>query len=60
MKNPIHHSGMFVTPESEQDLFARIEQLTASERQIALMFSMFTMNMCHQMVEKELAKELTV
>jgi len=57
MKNPIPRSGMFVTPKDEQDLYARIEQLTAQERQVALMF---TMNLAHQMVEKELQKELTV
>jgi hypothetical protein len=59
MKNPIPRSGMFVTPKDEQDLFDRISQLTGSERQVATMFAMFTMNLCSQMVEKELAKELT-
>lgn len=59
MKNPIPRSGMFVTPKDEQDLYARIEQLTAQERQVALMFTMFTMNLAHQMVEKALAKQLT-
>ena len=58
MKNPIPRSGMFVTPKDEQDLFNRIEQLTSSERQIAMMFTMFTMNLAHQMVEKELQKEV--
>jgi len=57
MKNPIPSSGMFVTPESMQDLYARVEQLTGSERQVATMFMMFTMNLCSQMVDKELAKE---
>ncbi len=57
MKNPIHKSGMFVTPKDEQDLFDRIAQLTSSERQIATMFAMFTMNLCSQMVDKEMAKE---
>jgi hypothetical protein len=57
MKNPIPRSGMFATPVDEQDLFTRIEQLTSSERQIALMFSMFTMNLAYEMVEKELVKE---
>jgi hypothetical protein len=50
---------MFATPKDEQDLFDRVQQLTAQERQIAMMFTMFTMNLAHQMVEKELQKELT-
>jgi hypothetical protein len=56
LKNPIHKSGMFVTPKDEQDLFDRIAQLTSSERQIATMFAMFTMNMCSQMVDKAIEK----
>jgi len=59
MKNPIPKSNMFATPKDEQDLFDRVQQLTAQERQIAMMFTMFTMNLAHQMVEKELQKELT-
>jgi hypothetical protein len=60
MKNPIPKSNMFATPKDEQDLFDRVQQLTAQERQVAMMFVMFTLNLCNQMVEKELQKELTV
>jgi hypothetical protein len=59
MKNPIPKSNMFATPKDEQDLFDRVQQLTAQERQVAMMFVMFTLNLCNQMVEKELQKELT-
>jgi hypothetical protein len=50
---------MFATPKDEQDLFDRVQQLTAQERQVAMMFVMFTLNLCNHMVEKELQKELT-
>jgi hypothetical protein len=58
MKNPIPHSGMFVTPTSEQDLYDRIEQLTGSERALAFQIAMYTFNLCHKMVAEELRKDV--
>ena len=57
MKNPIPTSGMFATPNSMQDLYAQVEQMTGGERQAALIIMMMTMNLCSQMVDRELAKE---
>lgn len=57
MKNPIPSSKMFVTPVSEQDLYDRIEQLTGSERALAYQIAMFTFNLCHTLVNKELDTE---
>jgi hypothetical protein len=58
MKNPIKPSKMFVTPQSEQDLYERIQQFTGAERALAFHVAMMTMNLCHSMVEKELTKEV--
>jgi hypothetical protein len=57
MKNPIPYSKMFVTPVSEQDLYDRIEQLTGSERALAYQIAMFTFNLCHNLVNKEIDTE---
>lgn len=54
MKNPIPHSGMFVTPTSEQDLFDRIEQLSGPERALAFQYAMYTFNLCHALVAEQL------
>jgi hypothetical protein len=60
MKNPIKASKMFVTPRSEQDLYDRIQQFTGTERALAFHVAMMTMNLCHDLVQKEVEKELTV
>lgn len=59
MKNPIPTSSLFVTPTSEQDLYDRLGQLTDSrQRALAWQFAMFTLNLCHKMVEDELRKDV--
>lgn len=60
MKNPIPTSKLFVTPQSEQELFERLEQYTGAEKALAFQVAMMTFNLCNQMVAEALQKELTV
>jgi hypothetical protein len=59
VNNPIPTSKLFLTPEDEQDLYNRIEQLSGSEKALAYQIAMFTFNLCHKLVEdKILSKEI--
>jgi hypothetical protein len=59
VNNPIPKSKLFVTPQDEQDLFNRIEQLTGAEKALAFQIAMMTFNLCNQLVETEiLSKEV--
>jgi len=58
MKNPLFKSSLFVTPESFEELQNMIEQYSnSSEKSLAYQVSMFTMNLCHKLVEQELKNE---
>lgn len=57
MKNPVPQSKMFATPMSEEDLFERLNQYTGESRALAFLVAMQTMNLCHSLVEDEMAKE---
>lgn len=55
MKNPIGKMNIFATPKSIDDLCDRIEQLSGSERTIAYTYAIMMMNVCSEMVNKEIA-----
>jgi hypothetical protein len=54
VNNPIPTSKLFVTPESEQDLFRRIESLSGAEKALAFQIAMMTFNLCNRLVETEI------
>jgi hypothetical protein len=54
VKNPIPTSKLFVTPESEQALYDRIEQLSGAEKALAYQIAMMTFNLCNRMVDTEI------
>lgn len=57
MKNPLFKSSLFATPESFEELQEMIENYSNSaEKSLAYQVAMFTMNLCHSLVEKELEK----
>jgi hypothetical protein len=59
VKNPIPTSKLFVTPQSEQDLFNRIEQLVGPDKALAYQIAMMTFNLCNKLVQEEiLSKEV--
>ena len=51
VNNPIPNSKVFVTPESEQDLYDRIEQLSGAEKALAYQIAMMTFNLAHKLVQ---------
>jgi len=55
MKNPITKMNIFATPSSIDDLCDRIEQLSGSERTIAYTYAIMMMNVCSDLVNKEIA-----
>jgi hypothetical protein len=59
VNNPIPKSRLFVTPEDENDLYERIEQLTGAEKALAYQIAMMTFNLCNKLVEdKILSREI--
>jgi hypothetical protein len=59
VSNPIPKSKLFVTPEDENDLFARLEQFSGAEKALAFQVAMMTFNLCNKLVEdKILSKEI--
>jgi hypothetical protein len=60
INNPIPTSKLFVTPKDEQDLYDRIERMSAgAEKALAFQIAMMTFNLCNQLVEdKILSKEV--
>jgi len=50
MKNPLFNSSLFATPDSFEDLQDMIEQYSGSEKSLAYLISMLTMNLCHKLV----------
>ena len=58
MKNPLFKSSLFVTPESFEELQNMIEQYSnSSEKSLAYQVSMFTMNLCHKLVEDKIHEQ---
>lgn len=53
MINPIPHSAMFDTPTSLESLFEYIERFNGSERSLAMLIAMMTLNLAHHIVEQE-------
>lgn len=56
MKNPIPTSKLFITPKTEQALYAMLDQYTGEQKALAFQIAMMTMNTCHELVKQELAK----
>jgi len=54
VQNPIPTSKLFVTPQDEQDLFRRIEQLSGAEKALAFQIAMMTFNLCNRLVDTEI------
>ena len=55
MLNPIPTTGLFVTPDSVDDLILTIEKIpNFNERQIAFLYAMQMMNACHKAVKDEI------
>lgn len=55
MKNPIGKMKVFATPKSIEALCDQIEGLSGSERTIAYTYAIMMMNICSQMVDREIA-----
>ena len=51
VKNPIPKSGLWVTPDSMDELYDMVEQYTGSERALAMHIMMLTLNACNKSVE---------
>jgi len=53
MNNPIPRSGLWATPESFDDLLARVESCTSPYDAM-----MLTVNLCHKVVDEEMIKPI--
>jgi hypothetical protein len=59
VKNPIPKSGLWVTPDSMNELYDMVEQYTGAERALAMHIMMLTLNACNKSVEDNiLSKEV--
>jgi hypothetical protein len=59
VKNPIPRSGLWVTPENFDELYAMVEQYTGEQKALALHVMMLTLNTCNKSVEDNiLSKEV--
>jgi hypothetical protein len=56
MNNPIGKMNIFATPSSIEALCDQMQQLSGSERTIAYTYAIMMMNVCSEMVKKELAQ----
>jgi hypothetical protein len=56
MNNPIGKMNIFATPSSIEALCDQIQGLSGSERTIAYTYAIMMMNVCSEMVKKELAQ----
>lgn len=54
MKNPIPRSGLFVTPDSLEELLSMTENCTGndSERRLVYLGAMMALNLSHKLVEE--------
>lgn len=63
VSNPIPSSKLWITPKDEQDLYSRIEAMSATPEARAMAWNavMFTFNYCNKLVEDEiLSKEVFI
>lgn len=61
MKNPLFKSSLFTTPESFDELHKMIDNYSnSSEKSLAFQVSMFTINLCHKLVQQEIDKSDTL
>jgi len=58
MNNPITPSNIFATPESIEALQTWIGKLNGPERAMAMTAAGMAWNLAHELVQKELDKEL--
>lgn len=56
MNNPIGKMNIFATPSSIEALCDQMQQLSGSERTIAYTYAIMMMNVCSDLVEKEIAQ----
>jgi hypothetical protein len=54
VKNPIPASGLWVTPENFDELYAMVEQYTGEQKALALHVMMLTLNTCNKAVNEEI------
>jgi hypothetical protein len=57
MNNPIGKMNLFATPSSIDALCDQIQGLSGSERTIAYTYAIQMMNICSDMVDRELARD---
>ena len=59
MKNPIPHSGLFVTPSSFEELMEMTEGCSGNdqERRLVYLGAMMALNLAHNLVEELHVKE---
>ena len=59
VNNPIPSSGLWVTPENFEELYAMVEQYSGEQKALAMHIMMLTLNACNKSVEDNiLSKEI--
>ena len=59
VQNPIPCSGLWVTPESMDQLYDMVDQYTGEQKALAMHIMMLTLNACNKSVEDNiLSKEI--
>ena len=59
VQNPIPKSGLWVTPESMDQLYDMVDQLPREQKALAMHIMMLTLNACNKSVEDNiLSKEV--
>jgi len=56
-KNPLHHNGMFATPDDMEALMQYCERFTGGERVVAFVAAGMALNLAHKYVEQALKGE---
>lgn len=57
MNNPLHHNGMFATPEDMEALMSYCERFTGGEKVAAFVAANMALNLAHKYVEQALKGE---
>ena len=53
--NPLHNTPLFITPDTQEELIGIADSMSNSSEAWRMM--VFTMNYCHQMVEREARRD---
>ena len=56
-ENPLHHNGMFATPDDMEALMQYCERFTGGERVAAFVAAGMALNLAHKYVEQALKGE---